>query len=169
MVRRALVVLCVGFMCIFVASCGQTFELQSLTVSPTSPNLEGIGATQALTVTAHFSNSKTQDVTRISSYQLGASADGSAVTGTGLAPLTAVNLSTSGILQAVGASCTWHASPTDSPANTKFDYTTNPYPVTITYSNNGVTATAHSFVSVASAGACYDGQAFLAPSGFGGN
>jgi hypothetical protein len=173
MVRRALTVLCIGFMCFFAASCGQTYELQAITVSPTSPNLEGIGSTQQLTVTAHYSNTKSLDVTSRATYQLGASADGSILTGSGLAPLDAVTVSKTGFLQAVispsqgTGSCTWHATPTGT--GTTFDYTTNPYPLTITYTENGVTATTYAYVSVASSGGCYDGQAYKAPTGFTGN
>jgi hypothetical protein len=170
MVRRVFTVLCVGFMCVFVASCGQSYKLQSITVSPTSPNIEGIGALQQLTVTSHYSNTKSQGVTVHSSFELGASSDSAS----GLAPLDAVTLSKSGVLQAVVSptlgtgACTWHATPTNA-SDTTFSYTTNPYPVTITYTENGVSATAYAFVSVASEGGCYDGQAFLAPSGFSGN
>jgi hypothetical protein len=113
-------------------------------------------------------------VTTVSTYELGASIDTSSVTGSGLAPLDAVTLSKSGILQAVvsptlaSGACTWHATPTDA-KDTTFAYTTNPYPVTITYSENGVTATAYSFVSVDSVGDCYDGTTYVAPTGFPGN
>ena len=174
MVRRVLVGLCVGFMCIFAAGCGQTYTLQSITVTPQSPNLEGIGATQALTVTAHYSNTKSSDVTVVSSYQLGVSADSSTVTGSGLAPLDAVTLSKSGVLQSVisptlgTGACTWHATPTGTSKAT-FAYTTNPYSVTVTYSENGVTVTGHSFVSVDAVGDCYDGLTYPAPQGFAGN
>jgi hypothetical protein len=156
MVRRALIVLCVGFMCIFAASCGQSYDLQSITVAPSSPNVEGIGGTQALVVTAQYSNTKTAVVTVSTTYDR-----------SNLPPAT-VTLSQSGILEAVGAACTWHAMPTNA-GDTQFDYSTDPYPVTASYSENGITKTFQVFVSVASAAGCYDGQAFLAPAGFLGN
>lgn len=157
MVQRVLTVLCIGFMCIFVAGCGQSYELQSISVSPTSPNLEGIGSTQQLAVTAHYSNTKSNDVTIRSNYELGASLNP-------LAPLDAVTLSTSGLLQDIVSpttglgSCTWTA--TGIPPV----YTTDPYPVTITYTEHGVTATTYSYVSVDSGVAlCYDGQLYPEP------
>jgi hypothetical protein len=166
--RRALgvacVCVCLALMCIFVSSCGQTYELQSITVSPSSPNLEGIGATQALAVTAHFSNSKTEDVTPHSQFVLGASAD-TPPNGSGLAPLSALTLSTGGVLEVVQTACTWHATPTGA----TFAYGTNPYLVTISYTNNGITKTTQAFISVDNATDCYDGQTYPAPAGFAGN
>jgi hypothetical protein len=168
MVQRALVLLCVGCMAVFMSSCGQTYELQSITVASTltgvpTTNLEGIGASDSFIVTAHYSNTKSEVVTVHSNFQLGSSTDA-------LAPLDAVTLSRSGVAQAVispskgvGA-CTWHATPTNS-TDTLFGYTTEPYPVTVTY--QGFSATG--YINVASAGACYDGQEFIAPAGFTGN
>jgi hypothetical protein len=166
MVRRALLLLCIGFLTLFAASCGQTYELQSITVTPGTQgangaayiNLEGIGAFQQLTVTAHYSNTKTQDVTTKSQFELNASADPNA-------PLTALSLNRSGLLEVVNAACTWYAEPTDSPTDSQFGYSTDPYPVTVTYS--GFTTT--TFVSVANEGDCYDGQKWPAPKGFPGN
>jgi hypothetical protein len=171
MVRRALIVLCLGLMTILLASCGQTYELQSLTVAATAAgsstasasaaaNIEGIGNTAALAVTAHYSNSKTQDVTVNSIYQVDASTDPRA-------PLTDLTVSKSGIAKAVNpnGTCTWYAEPTSS-ADTAFGYGTQPYPVTITYTENGVTATTMAYISVASATDCYDGTTYLAPSGY---
>ncbi len=168
MVQRVITVLCVGVMSVFMASCGQSYSLQSITVAPSSPNIEGIGNTQALTVTAHFSNTKTEDVTGKSTFEIGGSSNPRA-------PLDAVTVSKAGILQAVispttgVAACTWHATPTgtssSTSSNTTFEYSTDPYPVTITYS--GFTATA--YLSVAAASSCYDGITYKAPSGFAGN
>lgn len=171
MVRRALVVLCLGLMTILLASCGQTYELQSLTVASTAAgsstasasaaaNIEGVGNTAALAVTAHFSNSKTEDVTVNSVYQVDASSDPRA-------PLTDLTVSKSGIAKAVNpnGTCTWYAEPTSS-ADTSFGYGTQAYPVTIAYTENGVTATTMAYISVASATDCYDGTTYLAPSGY---
>ena len=156
MVRRALVVLCLSLMTLLLASCGQTYELQSITVAGTqggtdsSFNIEGIGNSQSVVVTANYSNGKTDNVTIHSNYSIGASEDPSA-------PLTAVEVNQSGVLKAIDAACTW--SYTFPNGSTTASYTTQPYPVTITYS--GHTATA--FLSVDSAGGCYDGIGFPAP------
>jgi hypothetical protein len=166
MVRRALTVLCLGLLTLSLTSCGQTYELQSITVAPDGGlNIEGVGKSGTLTVTAHYSNTKTSDVTAQSTFQLSASNDD-------LAPLSydgvpVISVSNSGIVKIssnVGL-CTWHATPTDSPTDSTFGYTTEPYTVTITYS--GFTTTAP--VSVDSAGDCYDGQTYPAPKGFLGN
>jgi hypothetical protein len=173
MVRRALVVLCLGLMTILLANCGQTYELQSLTVTATAAstggttsasaaaNIEGIGNTATLAVTAHYSNSKTEDVTVNSIYQVDASTDPRA-------PLTDLTVSKSGIAKAVNpnGTCTWYAEPTSS-ANTAYSYGTQPYPVTVTYTENGVTATTMAYISVDSAATdCYDGITYTAPSGY---
>lgn len=157
MVRRALILLCFGFMTVFMASCGQSYKLLSISVAPgasgatgsSAINLEGIGTFQALTVTALYSNTKTQDVTAMSTYQLGASQDVNA-------PLSAVIVNKSGVVKAVDGACTWIAEPTDPPTNSKFLYGTAPYPVTITFTNNGITATTTAFVSVNSLAGCFD-------------
>jgi hypothetical protein len=146
-----------GLMTAFMASCGQTYELQSITVDPPSPSIEGIGSSQALTITAHYSNTKTEDVTVKSTYQLGASADVNA-------PLSAVIVNKSGLVKAVGGACTWVAEPSDPPTDSKFLYGTSPYPVTVTYS--GFTTTA--FISVNSLAGCFD-PSNPAPAGFPGD
>jgi hypothetical protein len=155
MARRALIGLCVVFMCIFAASCGQTFDLQSITVSPSSPNVEGIGGQVALTVTAHYSNTKTANVTVHTKFDTST-----------LPP--AVTLNASGILEAVGPACTWHATPTNA-GDSSFDYSTDPFIANASYTENGVTKTTPIFVSVDSVADCFDGQAFPAPTGFTGN
>jgi hypothetical protein len=165
MVRRVLIVLCFGFMTVFMGSCGQTYKLLSISVTPgalgatgsSAINIEGIGTFQSLTVTALYSNTKTEDVTGKSQYQIGASLDPNA-------PLSATTVNGSGVVKAVGGVCTWVAEPTDSPTNSAFSYGTSPYTVTITYS--GFTTVA--FVSVNSLPGCYD-PANPAPKGFPGN
>jgi len=150
MARRVSIVLCIGVLALFLASCGQTYELQSITLSPVSPNLEGIGASQQLTVTAHYSNTKTQDVSVKSTYAISSSPGGPA-------PASALAVNPSGIVQAVNAACTWTA--TLGGDGKTYAYSTTAYEVTAMYS--GLTTKA--FVSVASASGCYDGQAFPAP------
>ena len=69
MVPRVLTALGAGFMAVLMASCGQTYKLDSITVAPaTGYNLVSPGQTGALTVTATYSNTKTNDVTANSSY-----------------------------------------------------------------------------------------------------
>jgi hypothetical protein len=162
MVQRAMVLLCVCSLAVFMLGCGQTYELQSITVASAATgtatvNLEGVGSSDSLIVTAHYSNTKTEDVTVHSTYQLGASADANA-------PLASLSLNNSGIAKAVGAACTWHATPTNVAAST-FAYTTQPYTVTVTYSG----FTTQAFINVANAGECYDGKLYPAPTGFAGN
>jgi hypothetical protein len=156
MVRRALILLCFGFMTVFMASCGQTYELQSITVTPAQPNIEGINTSQALTVMAHYSNTKSEDVTVKSTYQIGqATALSDPDT-----PLGAVSVSKSGIVEtsATVPACTWDYA-LNSDGKTYSYWITSPYVVTITYA--GFTTT--SSVSVDSLAGCYDGIGYKAP------
>jgi len=159
MVRRALIVLCVGLMTILLANCGQTYELESISISPdTGYNLEGLGKTGQLTVTANYSNSKTEDVTSKSQFQISGSLDP-------MAPLGAVTVNNSGLVanSANTPICTWYAEPTGTgTTNSGFSYTTLPYTVTVTYSGH----TAQAPISVDSVGGCYDGITYLAPAGY---
>jgi hypothetical protein len=173
MVRRVLTGLCVGFMCIFVASCGQTYKLQSITVTPgtadsagnSSINLEGDGAFQQLTVTAHYSNTKSQDVTVNSTYELGASQMGELI-----APLESVSVNKSGMVNVLNYACTWDTEPTNPPTDSTFVYAVLPYKVTVSYTENGVTSTAYLDVNVANIGGyCFDGTGVKPYSGFPGN
>jgi hypothetical protein len=152
MVRRVLLVLCFGFMIIFMASCGQTYELQSITIAPTQPNIEGLSTQQALTVTAHYSNTKTADVTVKATYQLAGSSDKNA-------PLAGLTVNNSGILETTSTpACTW-AWALNSDGTTYTYAITSPYVVTATYSGHTATAS----VSVASLSPCYDGIGYKAP------
>jgi hypothetical protein len=146
MVRRALVLLCMASMAVFVASCGTSNKLLSITVSPSQPNIQGISSPQALKVTANYSNTKTQDVTVRASYQLAGSLD------TLNAPLDGLTINKSGILETTTVpACTWVH--TLNPDGTTFTYAiTSPYIATATFS--GFTATAA--VSVASAATCFN-------------
>jgi hypothetical protein len=155
MVRRALVVVCFGFMVLALASCGQTYELQSITATPTSAVLFGSGATQALAITAHYSNGKSHDVTTQASYQLAIPAT---ETGNSLYSLKAVTVNKSGMVEIVGVTCTWTAVPNTSGTATTYAYGTDPYLLTVTYEENSHTATAIVPVSANNAvGVCYDG------------
>ena len=126
MVRRALIVLCFGLMTVFMASCGQTYKLLSITVTPgaldSSGNsaiyLDGDAAFQQLTVTATYSNTKTSDVTLKSTYQIDASDYWAGFQPAArlrilLAPLSSVVANSTGIDQCDWTSCTWDTEPTN--------------------------------------------------------
>jgi hypothetical protein len=133
---------CLAIVCFF--GCGQTYELQSIEVSPSSPNVVGIGGFQQLTVTARYSNSKSQDVTNRTAYKIDQPAFGAP-----FAPPEALTISISGRVQAVDGACTWTAFKTaDTPP--KVTYATNPYILTATFDKQESV----SFVSVASAAGC---------------
>jgi len=171
--RRALVVLGLVFMTVLLASCGQSYQLMSITVTPgaldaagnASIALDGVGAFQQLTVTAKYSNQKTQDVTLLSSYQVGASAMGEKI-----APLESLTVNKSGQVNLVNYACTWDTEPTNAAA-TNWSYYTAPYTVTVKYTDNGHTATALLNVSAANLVYCYDGlsPSTTPPAGFPGN
>lgn len=177
MVRRTLIVLCLGLMTIFMASCGQTYKLLSITVTPgtldASGNsaiyLEGDAAFQQLTVTATYSNTKTSDVTLKSTYQIGASDIGLYFNNPNPAPLTAIAANRTGLISVIGPACTWDTEPTNS-GDTAWAYGLYPYHAMISYTENGVTVTAPLDVNVANwAFSCFDGKAFTPSSGFPGN
>jgi hypothetical protein len=154
MVQRAMVLLCVCSLAVFMLGCGQTYELQSITVSPTTANLEGYNATQVLTVTAHYSNTKTQDVTANSTYQVSQATAGSDPN----TPNGAVTVNNSGIVETSNSiwACTWRATQ----VGTSYTYgVTSPYIVTVKYSGF-TTSTA---VAVASGPSCYDGITYNHP------
>lgn len=150
MLRRVLAGLCVGFMCIFAAGCGQTYKLQSISVTDAdSLNLTTLGEADPLTVTANFSNTKTSVVTTTASYN-GVTAPNAA--NAPAAPNGAVTVDDSGIVHLVGQACTW-AIPVG--GTNAVDY---PYIVNVSYSNNGVTKTAQVPISVAITGSGCNGQ-----------
>ncbi len=133
---------CLALVCLF--GCGQTYELQSVEVSPSSPNVVGIGGFQQLTVTARYSNGKSQDVTNRTAYKIDLPANGAP-----FAPPEALTISVSGRVQAVDGACTWTAIwSADTPP--KKSYATNPYILTATFDKQESV----SFVSVASAAGC---------------
>jgi len=137
-----------------MASCGQTYVLQSITVAPKTFNLEGLDTVQALTVTAHYSNTKTEDVTVKSTFQVG---QATALTNPNT-PNGAVSVSLSGTVQTSPTvyACTWL---TTSTANGYTYSETSPYVVTASYAGFQDTAA----VYVASLSSCYDGTGHLHP------
>jgi len=143
MLRRVLAGLCVGFMCIFVTSCGQTYKVVSIDVTPANGySLDSSSPTGQLTVTATYSNTKTSDVTLSSSY----SVQGSGNPIPEAAPVGAVVINNSGLVTASGTllACTFDAT------------TSTPYPyiAQVSYTNNGVTVHATAPINVATAPGC---------------
>ena len=143
--KPLLTVLTFLILTILMAGCGQTYELQSIEVVPTSPNLAGIGATAQFTVTAKYSNTKTTNVTQQATYQIAAPAYGAPY-----APITALKINATGMVEAVDGACTWTATTTGSGDTAVTTYSTNPYILTVTYNNQKATA----FISVASLAGC---------------
>jgi hypothetical protein len=147
MVRRVLGVLCLGITVLFMSSCGQTYKVQSIAVTPAAGYiLLNSAPTGQLTVTATFSNTKTEDVTLSSTYPVGGSGNPTA----GAAPLNAVTVSESGLVEASGTipACTYV------PATSGTGFTSYPYTVTVTYTNNGVTVHQPVSINVATAPGC---------------
>lgn len=163
MVRRAMLVLCFALLTVFMASCGQTYELQSISVvaipagATTSTSaiadLEGIGSTANLVVTAHYSNTKTEVVTVKANWN-GTSAP--SPTGVKLdAPVGAVTVNQSGLASVVDPACTWVATA----SGTSYTYTPYYYTVTVTYSGY----TTYAYIAVDSETGCYDGITYVHP------
>lgn len=145
MVKRALVLLCVGCMAVFMSSCGQTYQLQSINVSPSYINLTGAGAEQQFVVTATYTNTKTNVVTVNSKYQINGSPLNT--TDPGVAPLASLKLNNSGLVEVVGLACTFPTSST----------TGSPYTLNISYTEGSKTVTAIANIDVTNAPGC-DGQ-----------
>jgi hypothetical protein len=118
--------------------------LLSIEVTPSSPNVVGIGGYQQLTVTAKYSNGEALDVTDRSVYKIDLPANGAP-----WAPLSALAVNTTGRVQSVEGACTWTAYPNpDDPK--KKNYATNPYILTATFAKHDSVA----FISVASLAGC---------------
>lgn len=148
MVRRALIVLCVGSMTIFLANCGQTYKLVSISVSPAAGyNLTNAAPQGALMVTANYSNSKTGDVTSKSSYEIIASSLQSSTAPSSVGGVATITVNGSGLVTANAAApaCTWSATTPPQPS---------PYQVEVSFTDNGVTATALVPINVATAAGC---------------
>ncbi len=156
--RRALVVLCLGFMTVLLASCGQTYKLESITIAPAAGySLTNAVPQGALTVTATYSNSKTADVTVNSSYEILASALNSTTAPLSVNGVPTVTINKSGVVSASGAAvaCTW--------SGTTTPYLPNQYLAQASYTEDGVTATASVSINVATAPGCV-GQTGTTPS-----
>jgi hypothetical protein len=167
MVRRAFVVLCFGLMTILMAGCGQSYKLLSLTVTPGTPSasgnqlitLLGIGGFQQLTVTAAFSNGKTQDVTvdPHTTFQINASGMPAALNPAVAVPLTSISLSKSGKVTVLSEACTVDTEPVPGSGDTAWTYFGYPYKAQVSYTENGVTATTSLDIFVINSRYCWDG------------
>lgn len=132
-----------GVLAFALSGCGDSYELQSISIDPTHPNVVGIGGTAQFTVTAHYSNNKTSDVTRRSTFQIAAPTGGTA-----FAPLSAVTINANGLVEALNpGACTWVVSGT----SPDWQYATDPYVLTVSFSGK----TVEGYISVASIGGCY--------------
>ena len=137
MLRRALAGLCVGFMCIFAASCGQTYKVVSVNVTPAAGYiLTTASPTGQLAAVATFSNTKTSDVTLSSNYIIEESGLNSTTAPLTIDGVPTVNVNGSGLVTASGTAlaCTY-AETTVGGVTT---ITPEPYTVQVTYTNNGV-------------------------------
>jgi hypothetical protein len=143
-IKKILSLIACGIIVFTLTGCGDSFELQSISLEPTHPNLVGIGGTGQFIVTAHYSNNKTADVTRKATYVIGASVQ------PGSAPLSAVTINANGLAEAVDASCTW----THTGIAPDYEYGTYPYPLDVTFEGK----TVRGFISVASVAGCYSPQ-----------
>ena len=110
---------------IFCTSCGQTYELLSIEVSPAKPNIVGMGSFQQLQVMAKYSNTKADDVTSQATYKV------DPPTGAPNAPASALSVSASGRVQIVEAVCTW----TSILNGTTKTYVGTPYVMTASFKN----------------------------------
>jgi hypothetical protein len=174
-----LIVLCLGLTTVILASCGQTYEVKSIAVTPgvlaASGNeqitLVGIGAYQQLTVTAIYSNGKTRDVTQSSgtTYQINSSIMPAALNPAVAVPLQNVSLSTSGLVSVRSEACTFDTEPNPGSNDTAWTYFGYPYKGLITYTNNGVAVTALLDIEVVNSRWCFDGNNATPFTGFAGN
>ncbi len=140
--KKILTLIACGVLAFAFSGCGDSYELQSISINPTHPNVVGIGGTAQFTVTAHYSNNKTQDVTTRSTFQI------AAPVGAPFAPLSAITINPSGLTEAVNpGACTWVTSGT----SPNWQYATDPYVLTVSFSGK----TVEGYISVASLGGCY--------------
>lgn len=132
-----------GVFAFALSGCGDSYELQSISIDPTHPNVVGIGGTAQITVTAHYSNNKTSDVTRRATYLIATPSGGTA-----FAPLSAVTINPNGLVEALNpGACTWVVSGT----SPNWQYATDPYILTVAFGGKSV----EGYISVASIGGCY--------------
>jgi hypothetical protein len=141
--KKILTLIACGVLAFAFSGCGDSYELQSISIDPTHPNVVGIGGTQQFTVTAHYSNNKTSDVTRRATFQISAPSGGGS-----FAPLSAVTINANGLVEALNpGACTWMVSGT----SPNWLYGTDPYILTVSFGGK----TVEGYISVASIAGCY--------------
>lgn len=141
--NKILTLIACGVLAFAFNGCGDSYELQSISIDPTHPNVVGIGGTAQFTVTAHYSNNKTSDVTRRATYSIASPAGGVA-----FAPLSAITINANGLTEALNpGACTWVVSGT----SPNWEYATDPYILTVSFGGK----TVEGYISVASLGGCY--------------
>jgi hypothetical protein len=126
---------------LLLIGCGQTYELSSLEITPSSPNVVGIGGTQQMTVTARYTNEKTQDVTVRSTFTI-AAPNGTIL----VVPQSAFTINANGMIEVVQGACTWTKTGTTAAPV----YGTTPYILKASFDKHDAIA----FVSVASVAGC---------------
>jgi hypothetical protein len=126
---------------LLLINCGQTYELSSIEITPTSPNVIGIGGTQQVAVTARYTNDKTQDVTVRSTFTI------TAPSGTILVvPQSALTISPNGMIEVIQGACTWtKGGTTAAPV-----YGTTPYVLKASFDKHDAIA----FISVSAIAGC---------------
>jgi hypothetical protein len=146
-------------MAVFMSGCGQTYKLETITASPSTVDLTSASPTQALIITATFSNSKTSVVTLKSNYQVQmASKCTNLSSGTCTDPSLylgneqVLTVDPAGNVSAISGGCTT-VEETVSSVKTAIP---DPYPVVVTYTNDGVTAQTTVWVNVETTTNCTD-------------
>ena len=134
---------------VLLNGCGQTYDLVALEVEPGFANLAGLGARQQFTVLAHYSNTKTTDVTHQATYTL--TPPTSAPPGYVITP-NAITITQDGQAEAVlPGACTWTGvTTTDATGKQSTAYGSNPYILTATFEGKQMV----SHISVASIVGC---------------
>ncbi len=137
-IRSVISFIICGTIAFAMIGCGDSFELQSISLEPTHPNLAGLGGTAQFKVIAHYSNNKTADVTRKAAYQITASP---------VAPLSAVTINANGLAEAIDGACTWDHTGTAP----NYLYSTQPYGLNVSFEGK----TVQGFISEASLAGCF--------------
>lgn len=142
----------------FTTSCGQTYHLQSIVLSPPSTTIEGISNYATFKVVAQNSNGQTEDVTTRAVFSL--SADSNVLTPAQLNYILANVTLRQGLanqVQVVGPVCTWswqESVTTDGSGNKTYTHVYGTQPLNITATFNGMTSSGT--ISINSATGCYD-------------
>lgn len=140
--RRVLPFFVLIVLCASLLSCGgQDLELVAVEISPSSPNVVGIGGSQQMTVIARYNDQRTEDVTEKSTFMIEPP-----MFPVDYSPDGALTINASGMVQVVDGACTWENSGTTEEPK----YGTTPYKLTAKYQN----FTAVAFISVGAHTGC---------------